>query len=148
MLKIVPLELRELNVLVAELHRHHKPVRGHRFCIGVEDNGRLVGGCAVGRPVARLAGSPKEVLEVTRLVTDGTRNACSMLYGAAARIGKELGYRRIQTYILASENGASLRASGWVLEDGQCGGGPWSRVGRPRPDTQPAELKQRWAKSL
>ena len=102
-MKIVPLELKELNLLVDSLHRHHKPVQGHRFSIGVEHNGKIVGGASIGRPVARLTNA-KEVLEVTRLVTDGTKNACSILYAAAARIGKELGYKKIQTFILENEN--------------------------------------------
>ena len=147
----MPLELKELNALVATLHRHHKPVQGHRFSIGLEENGRLVGGCSVGRPVARLT-SAKEVLEVTRLVTDGTPHACSALYSAAARVGKELGYKRIQTFILDTEPGTSLRASGWVL-DGLSSGGQWvqtafqAKGGKNRTD-QPVCPKQRWVKTL
>ena len=113
-LTVVPLELKTLNEMVARLHRHHKPVQGHRFSIGVVNpDGVLVGGASVGRPVARNGGAPSEVLEVTRLVTDGAPGACSALYAAAARVGRELGYRRIQTYILATEPGTSLRAAGW-----------------------------------
>ena len=109
--RIVPLELKQLNALVATLHRHHKPVQGHRFSIGVEIEGKVVGGASVGRPTARMTDQSK-VLEVTRLVTDGTKNACSCLYAAAARIGKELGYERIQTFILETEPGISLREIG------------------------------------
>lgn len=148
-LKIVPIELREANELVAKYHRHHKPVRGHRFSIGCYDTerGEMVGAVVVGRPVARLV-NHHEVVEVTRLVTDGTKNACSILYSAAARVAKELGYRKIQTYILDTESGISLVASGWVGEDLFCGGGNgWqSREGR-RTD-QPTSKKQRWAKYL
>lgn len=147
-LKIVPLELKEANAFIALHHRHHKPVVGHRFSIGCEMDGELVGGCVVGRPVARPAGSPKEVLEVTRLVTDGTRNACSFLYSAAARVGKELGYKKIQTYILESEPGTSLIATGWVCE-GEAGGGQWKHAdGKPRREDQPTCKKTRWSKRL
>lgn len=148
-LKIIPLELKELNKLVEELHRHHKPVQGHRFSIGVQDDtGKLVGGCSVGRPVARLAGSPKEVLEVTRLVTDGTPNACSALYQAAARAGKSLGYKKIQTYILEEEPGVSLKAAGWICE-GVAGGGKWKHTdGKPRRTDQPMGKKTRWVRKL
>lgn len=146
-LKIVPLELKELNVLVDKLHRHHKPVQGHRFSIGLSDGEKLVGGCSVGRPVARLT-SQKQVVEVTRLVTDGTRNACSMLYGAAARAAKVLGYTRIQTFILAEEPGISLRAAGWY-KDGDSKGGSWTRDTKPgRRQDQPQGPKQRWVKDL
>ena len=145
---IVPLELSEANALVSKWHRHHKPVQGHRFSIGViDDEGVLHGAVIVGRPVARMV-SPKDVLEVTRLVTDGTPNCCSLLYAAAARVGKELGYLRIQTYILDSEPGTSLKASGWICE-GEAGGGQWKHTdGKPRRTDQPICLKTRWSKKL
>jgi len=149
MLSIVPIELREANALVSKWHRHHKPTVGHRFSIGVYDGKRdiLCGAAIVGRPVARLV-NHREVVEVTRLVTDGTKNACSILYAASARVAKEMGYRKIQTYILDSETGKSLSAAGWVCEDANVGGGEgWhSREGR-RTD-QPTNKKQRWVKVL
>ena len=149
MLRIVPLELAEANALVKRWHRHHQPCQGHRFSLGVlNGDGELVGAVIVGRPVARMAGSPREVLEVTRLVTDGTWNACSALYAAAARAGKAMGYQRIQTYILDSETGTSLKASGWVCE-GAAGGGQWVHTdGKPRRTDQPTDSKQRWALRL
>ena len=144
-LRVVPLELTEANMLVAKWHRHHQPAQGHRFSLGViTPNGQLHGACIVGRPVARLAGSPREVLEVIRLVTDGTPNACSALYAAAARAGKAMGYRRIQTYILDTETGTTLKATGWVNE-GTAGGGQWKHTdGKPRRTDQPTGLKTRW----
>jgi hypothetical protein len=148
-LRVVPIELKDANAYVAEHHRHHKRVQGHRFSIGVRDGeGVLRGAATVGRPVARMAGNPLEVLEVTRLVTDGTHNACSMLYSAAARVGRELGYLRIQTYILDSEPGTSLIAAGWV-DEGIAGGGQWKHTdGKPRRTDQPTQPKRRFAKSL
>jgi hypothetical protein len=148
-LKIVQMELSDANDLVINWHRHHKKVQGHRFSIGVFDTtvGRIVGAAIVGRPVARNINF-HTTIEVTRLVTDGTKNACSFLYSAAARIAKELGYEKIQTYILDSETGVSLVASGWICESISCGGGNnWqSRIGR-RTD-QPIQSKQRWSKAL
>lgn len=146
-MKVVPMELAELNEMVKKFHRHHKPVQGHRFSVGVEHDGIIHGGASVGRPVARLGGSPKEVLEVTRLVTDGYKNACSFLYAACARIGKEMGYKRIQTYILDSEAGTSLLASGWTFE-GVCGGGSWTRKNRERREDQPKGMKGKYFKVL
>ena len=148
-LKVVPLELVEANEFVRRYHRHHQPSQGHRFSIGaVDKNGMLHSAAIVGRPVARLSGSPREVLEVVRLVSDGTRNACSILYAAAARVGKELGYCRIQTYILEDEIGTSLRASGWEYE-GVAGGGQWKHTdGKARRTDQPIGKKGRWAKVL
>lgn len=146
---VVPIELSEANRLVAQWHRHHQPCQGHRFSLGCATvAGRICGACIVGRPVARLAGSPREVLEVTRLVTDGTPNSCSALYAAAARTGAAMGYLRIQTYILESEPGVSLRGSGWICE-GDAGGGQWKHTdGKARRTDQPTCMKQRWAKVL
>lgn len=148
MLSIVPLELKTANQLILQLHRHHKPVVGHRFSIGVQNEaGQLVGACVVGRPVARLVDF-HTTLEVTRLVTDGTPNACSILYARAARVGRELGYTKIQTYILENESGTSLRAAGWECE-GAAGGGQWKHTdGKERRTDQPTMLKQRWSKLL
>lgn len=149
-LTVIPIELSEANAAVDAWHRHHQPCQGHRFSLGVvDDDGVLHGACIVGRPVARLAGEPRKVLEVTRLVTDGTYNACSMLYSAAARAGKELGFEWIQTYILADEEtGTSLKASGWLCE-GMAGGGQWKHTdGKERRTDQPTGKKTRWARQL
>lgn len=148
-LRVIPLELTEANRFVELFHRHHQPAVGHRFSIGcITDDGDLHGAAIVGRPVARLAGSPRAVLEVSRLVTDGTLNACSVLYAAAARAGKALGFERIQTYILDTEIGTSLRASGWECE-GAAGGGQWKHTdGKPRRTDQPTGAKQRWTRAL
>jgi len=148
-LYIIPLELREANELVSRWHRHHQPCQGHRFSLGcVTEDGTLAGAAIVGRPVARLAGHPRHVLEVTRLVTNGTPNCCSALYAAAARAGKDMGYLRIQTYILETETGVSLRAAGWTYE-GEAGGGQWKHTdGKQRRTDQPTCMKGRWAKCL
>jgi hypothetical protein len=148
-LRVVPIELKEANALVAAWHRHHKPCQGHRFSLGaIDDDDNLRGAIIIGRPVARLAGHPRVVLEVTRLVTDGTPNVCSMLYAAAARVGKALGYARIQTYILEEETGITLKATGWECE-GTAGGGQWKHTdGKPRRTDQPTGVKTRWSKRL
>lgn len=142
---VTPLELKEANAFVANLHRHHQPSQGHRFSLGcMTEDGLVRGAIIVGRPVARLAGLPRDVLEVVRLATDGTYNACSVLYAAAARAGKAMGYRRIQTYTLPVEGGASLRASGWI-DEGPAGGGQWKHTdGKPRRTDQPTDVKTRW----
>ena len=148
-LRIVPIELVEANAVDAAWHRHHQPCQGHRFSLGAIDDDDVVRGAAIiGRPVARMAGHPRAVLEVTRLVTDGTPNACSMLYAAAARAGRAMGFERIQTYILEEEQGITLRAAGWSCE-GAAGGGQWKHTdGKPRRTDQPIGMKARWAKSL
>lgn len=146
-LTIRPLRLRAANAYVAETHRHHKPDRGHRWSIGAFDGDRCVGVAIVGRPKAK-AYDPDRVAEVTRLSTDGTKNACSLLYAAAARAAEAMGFDRIQTYVLESESGVSLRAAGWTCE-GSAGGGDWNRPSRSgRRTDQPQEPKVRWAKTL
>lgn len=143
-LRIVPVELKEANDFVSRFHRHHEPVVGHRWSLGVVDpDGVLRGVATVGRPVARLT-DQRTVVEVTRVCTDGTPNACSALYGAACRTQRAHGYRWAQTFILASESGTSLRAAGWVpvhVTDG----GLWDRPSRER-QTNPtiAVPKELW----
>lgn len=148
-LRVVPLTLVQLNAFVAAHHRHHKPTQGHRFSLGVMRGDEMVGACSVGRPVARGC-DPYLTAEVTRLVTDGSKNACSILYAAAARACQAMGFKRIQTYILESEPGTSLKASGWRF-DGVTAGGDWNHskayAGKRRTD-QPQEPKQRWVKDF
>lgn len=131
-MRVVTVSLAEANAYVSLLHRHHKRVVGHKFSLGAELRGALVGVCIVGRPVSRMRDDGK-TLEVTRLCTDGTKNACSFLYGAAARAVFALGYTRLGTYIRADEPGTSLIAAGW-RNLGERGGGSWSREDRPRTD--------------
>ena len=129
-LRLVRLEFEEAAAFVAEHHRHHTPPQGHKFSLGAALGDRLVGVVIVGRPVSRMRDDGR-TLEVTRLTTDGTKNACSFLYGAAARATFALGYSRIGTYILKSEAGTSLRAAGWKLIGETKGGKSWNTAQRP-----------------
>lgn len=139
----MPLGLDEANAFVREHHRHHQPVPGHKFSLGVADEAGAVRGVAiVGRPVARML-DDGWTLEVNRVATDGAKNACSMLYGACRRAAFALGYRRLITYTLPEEGGASLRGAGWKCV-GEAGGGSWSVPSRPRVDKHPLQLKLRW----
>ncbi len=133
------MSLAEANAFVLAHHRHHKPVVGHKFSLGAAMGDQIVGVAIVGRPVAR-GRDDGMTLEVTRLCTNGTRNACSFLYGAAARAAFALGYRRLGTYILASESGASLKASGWRMV-AEVRGRSWSCPTRPRVDKHPTQGK-------
>lgn len=138
-LTVERLELGEANAFVREHHRHHKPVIGHLFSIGAALEGVIVGIAIVGRPVAR-GRDDGVTAEVTRLATDGTRNACSFLYGAAARAAFALGFKRIGTYILATEPGTSLSAAGW-RQIAEVRGRSWSCPSRPRVDKHPTQAK-------
>lgn len=138
--------LEEANAFVEQVHRHHGPVVGHKFSLGAAKDGEIVGVAIVGRPVARLRDNGL-TLEVTRLATKGGKNVCSFLYGAAARAAFALGYKRIGTYILASEMGTSLKASGWRCL-GEKGGGSWSVPSRPRVDKHPLQTKLLFEKEL
>lgn len=157
----IPIELKEANAFVEKLHRHHAPVHRDKFRFGcTDDDGVLHGVIQLARPVSRIL-DDGTTIEVVRCCTDGTYNACSFLYSKAARIAKEMGYKRIITYILQSELGTSLKASGWHQEKNECGGGSWSVPSRPRElvdgqmslfgENKPkysTEKKQRWCKDL
>lgn len=146
MLRLVPVTLKQANAFVAAHHRHHKPVTGHKFSIGCEQNGQLVGVAIAGRPVSRHLDNGL-TLEVTRLCTTGAQNACSMLYAAAARAARAIGYRKIITYTLDNEQGASIRAAGWICA-GPAGGLRWTGTRRPASDLYPAQMKLRYEKDL
>ena len=111
-LRIVPVSLRTANAFVTRHHRHSKARRAHKFSLGVSDGERLVGVAIVGWTASQWQDSETR-LEVSRLCTDGTKNACSMLYGASAKIAKIMGYKTIGTYTRQDEPGTALRASGW-----------------------------------
>lgn len=110
---------------------------GCKFCIAISDELDIIRGvCIVGRPVSRHLDNGY-TLEVNRCCTDGVKNGCSMLYGAAWRAAKAMGYTRLITYTLPEEGGASMRATGWKLV-GLKGGGNWNSKSRPRIDTDVA----------
>lgn len=121
MLEIRPITLRAANDYVAQHHRHNKPTSGHKWSIACYDGDRLCGVAICGQPVARKLDDGLTV-EIRRVCTDGTRNACSILYGACARVARDMGYKRVITYTLQSEPGASLKASGFT-NAGKAGGG-------------------------
>ena len=131
-IEAVPLTLAEANEFVSQHHRHHQPVVGHKFSIGASNGSKIVGVAIVGRPVSRHRDDGM-TLEATRICTDGTKNACSFLYGACARAAFALGYKRIGTYISKTEPGTTLLASGWRMI-GETPGKSWSVVSRPRVD--------------
>lgn len=141
-MNVIPMTLREARAYVDQVHRHHKAPQGGLFAIGAAEGDTVIGVVIVGKPVARML-DDDYTCEVTRLASDGTKNVCSMLYRAAWRAGRAMGYRRLVTYILDTEPGTSLRAAGFVCI-GTTDGGTWSRVSRPRVDTHPLQGKLRW----
>lgn len=144
-LRLIPSTVKAACREVARLHRHHKPPAGGLFAVAVACTKRaeIVGVAIAGRPVARGLDDGVTV-EVTRVATDGSRNACSMLYGAIRRAAVALGYARAVTYTLESEAGSSLKASGWKL-DTTTRGGSWDCESRPRTDKHPTCPKLRWS---
>lgn len=153
-MEIRPITLREANAYVAQHHRHNLPTNGHKWSLACWDGDRLCGVAIAGQPVARKLDDGLTI-EVRRVCTDGTYNACTKLYGACARVAREMGYKRVITYTLRSEPGTSLKASGWE-RDGDAGGVSWNMPSRPREETQitlfgevkkyPDEKKVRWSK--
>ena len=145
-MEIAPITFREASDYINRLHRHHRATVGCKFCLSVvDDNGEIHGVAVCGRPVSRRYDNGY-TLEVNRVCSDGTRNVCSMLYGACCRIAKEMGYRKVITYTLVSEDGASLKASNFICE-GEAGKPHWTGK-RNRGQDIPAEMKLRWVKNL
>ena len=144
-LQLVPITQREAFAYVERHHRHHRPPRGSILQVAVARDGEVAGVAIVGRPVSRML-QDGWTAEVIRVATDGSRNACSKLYGAAWRAVRALGYKRLITYTLPEEGGASLRGAGFSLV-GQAGGGSWSRTDRPRVDLHPLQVKLRWERT-
>lgn len=142
-MNLEPISLRAARAFVAAVHRHHDAPQGGKFALSAWHNDARVGVAIVGRPVSRAL-DDGWTAEVIRVATDGTPNAGSFLYGAAKRAAQAMGYRRVLTYTLVEESGASLRAVGW-RRVGVAGGGAWRCVARPNAhDTHPLQEKIRW----
>jgi hypothetical protein len=130
-LHIVPCTIEQANDFVERVHRHHSAVVSARIALAcADDTGNIRGVALAGRPVARLL-DDGWTLEVNRVATDGCKNACSLLYGAVWRAARAIGYRRLITYTLPAEGGASLRAVGWNLAH-VTKGHQWNNQSRPR----------------
>lgn len=141
-MELRPISVKRAARFVTEHHRHHDAPQGAKFALAAWHSGALVGVAMVGRPVSRVLDNGLTA-EVIRVATDGTRNACSFLYGASKRAAQAMGYRKVLTYTLETEGGASLRAVGWNRV-GVAGGGTWTRASRPRVDHHPTQEKIRW----
>lgn len=142
-LRVRPLSIKAAMKWARENHRHLKRVTGGLFAIGCEDEGGVLRGVAIVANPARLA-QDGWTAEVSRVATDGTRNACSFLYGRARRAAQLLGYRRLLTKSLPSESGASFRAIG-AKHEGMTRGGEWSRPSRKRAPAEQSGPKHRWS---
>lgn len=141
-LELRPITFKNACSFIDQHHRHHRRPQGWKFGTSAWSAGTLVGVIMVGRPVARGFDDGMTV-EVTRCCTDGTKNAASLLYGAARRAAKALGYHRIITYLLAEEPGTTMRALGWNQVH-TVKGRSWSCPSRPRTDTHPTVDKVLW----
>lgn len=143
MLTIKPIHLKEAAEYVRKYHRHNIPPVGGKFAIGVGDEKEELHGVAIcGRPVARKLDDGK-TLEIYRNCTDGTKNACSKLYGACLKIAKDMGYKKVITYTLKSETGASVKAANFRFV-GLAGGKEWTGTRKRDYYISPKELKNRW----
>jgi hypothetical protein len=131
-MRIRPTTFRTACAFVDRLHRRHKRPQGHKFSLCLMDGERMVGVVIVGRPVERKC-DDGFTAQVTRLCTDGTKNACSMLYAAARRVCNAMGYEKCSTFIGEDEPGTSLFAAGWS-EVSKTDGRSWSVQTRARTD--------------
>jgi hypothetical protein len=142
-LTIIPMTLEGANLFVERHHRHSVPTVGHKFSIGCCGPDWLVIGVGiVGRPVARGL-DDGWCLEALRVCTDGTKNACSMLYAACWRATRAMGYRKLITYSLKTEPGTSLVAAGFRIV-GEVSRRSWDTPTRPRVDRDERQERFRW----
>lgn len=129
----------------AETHRKLPTVQGGMWAVAAIIDDKTIGVAIVGHPQARMTARRLDELEVLRVaVAEGSRNACSALYGACARVARAMGAVDLTTTIHIDESGASLVAAGWV-RIGETAGGEWSRDGRPRKPAKDARPKVRWS---
>lgn len=145
-MEIRPITFKEASAFVNAHHRHHAASQGCKFCVSLHAKGVIIGVAIAGRPVARRLDDGL-TLEITRVCTLGGKNACSMLYGACCRIAKEMGYKKVITYILESECGLSLRASNFICDNEAAGKEHWTGV-RDRGQRIPHEMKKRFIRNL
>lgn len=145
-LTLIPVNLDVANDFVRRLHRHSKPTVSHKISVGVRALDALCGVAIAGRPVSREL-DDGWTIEIYRVCTDGTRNACSKLYSACCLSARGQGYRLAITYTLESEPGTSLRASGFkpvaAVKDRQ-----WDCPARPREERDLIGGKVRWERTL
>jgi len=145
--ELQPITLQEAKDFINKYHRHNIAPQGHKYSIALNDGDKVMGVITVGRPIARH-NDDGLTLEVTRCcILEGYKDANSMLYAAAWRVAKNLGYKRLITYTLISEPGTSLKAAGWKVI-GQTKARPkgWDTPSRPRviPDKYPTGQKNLW----
>lgn len=132
-LYIRPISLKDACYFINLYHRHNVAPQGCKWCLSVYKKDKMVGVAVVGRPIARHLDDGQTV-EIVRVCTDGTKNACSKLYGACVRVAKDMGYKKVITYILNTEDGASCRSANFTLGAENVGGGSWNSPSRPRRD--------------
>ena len=147
-MKTAPCTIKRARVVVLQLHRHLKVVGGGRFAVAAEKEGQIVGVGIVGNGPRVWEGTTRMV--ITRVATDGTRNACTLIYGALCRAGKALGYTEAWTYTLPEEPGTSLKAAGF-RDMGLTSGGEHDRPNQPkrrRAKAKRSEPKRRWLRVL
>lgn len=149
---LAPVTLDQALAFIREHHRHAKSrPASWRFGVGVRLGDDLVGVGVAGNPPRML--DDGQTISIVRVCTDGTPNACSMIYGSLCRAARALGFRYAVTYTLESEEGASLRASGFHI-DGAVRAREW-HGGRARYQgnllgeaTRPVEAKVRWKRAI
>ncbi|WBB91410.1 XF1762 family protein [Verrucosispora sp. WMMC514] len=130
--RVRPISYRQARDFLATHHQHLTAPQGHTFSLGLTNHAAdLLGVAVVGRPLARHLDDGLTA-EITRLATDGSRNACSVLLAAAWRVARHMGYQRMITYTRADEPGTSLRAAGWTAVADLPATPCWDRPSRPR----------------
>lgn len=150
-LRLAPCTVQAAKQYVRYHHRHNPRVQSGLFAVAVEraDTGERVGVAIVGRPSSRVL-QARGMVEITRVCTDGTPNACSFLIARARRAAVALGYRpgNLITYTLVDEGGASIRGAGLrVAACVEARGWADASVARAREDKHTIGDRFRWEES-
>jgi len=146
-LSVQPITLQVANAYIELMHRHHgaSPPGLPYFSIAAVDDDAQIRGVATAA-IPNAANRLKDglrTMEVVRVATDGTPNACSILYAGSAKAARALGFSRIITYILGDETGISIRAAGWTEDPGEYGNLSWAN--RPGRTGNNYGVKGRWS---
>jgi len=118
-------------------------IQGGLFAAKLVDDAGAVVGCALAGNGPRVWQGTGRLVISRVAVVEGTRNGCSMLYGALVRAARALGWREVWTYTLPEEPGTSLKAAGFQ-DMGLTDGGEHSRASRPRKPAVRPDQKRRW----
>jgi hypothetical protein len=111
-----PITIKQANEFIKMYHRHNRPTTNNcgRWAIAAIKDDEIFGVLIAGNPVSATY-MDGYTIELTRICVkeDAPMGTCSFLISKSCMIWKIMGGRKMITYTLDSESGASLRGAGW-----------------------------------